>query len=88
MNNIQDQPCAIRVLHCGGTIRSCQTAAIKYDQQLLLLLKDASARTTAATATTDVSAAMDEDADNIADVRSLTFFLFFLQFAYVFLSSL
>jgi ribonuclease P/MRP protein subunit POP5 len=40
VTTIHDQPCAIRVLHCGGTIRSCQKATVKFDQQLLILLKD------------------------------------------------
>ncbi|KAG4102268.1 hypothetical protein H8356DRAFT_1652483 [Neocallimastix lanati (nom. inval.)] len=36
INNIQNNGCLIRVLHVGGTIKSTQKAAIKYDQEQLL----------------------------------------------------
>lgn len=40
VTSIREQSCSIRVLHCGGTIRACQKAAVKYNQQLLILLND------------------------------------------------
>ncbi|OUM60575.1 hypothetical protein PIROE2DRAFT_46103 [Piromyces sp. E2] len=36
INNIQNNGCLVRVLHVGGTIKSTQKAAIKYDQEQLL----------------------------------------------------
>ncbi|ORX77988.1 hypothetical protein BCR32DRAFT_207353 [Anaeromyces robustus] len=38
INNIQNNRCLVRVLHVGGTIKSTQKAAIKYDQEQLLLI--------------------------------------------------
>ncbi|ORX88552.1 hypothetical protein K493DRAFT_341204 [Basidiobolus meristosporus CBS 931.73] len=39
ITSIEKQDCLFRVIHLGGTIKSCQQAAIKYDRELLLKLQ-------------------------------------------------
>ena len=36
VTNINREPCAIRVLHVGGTLRSCQKFLVDYNQKLLI----------------------------------------------------
>ncbi|KAJ4455951.1 putative Rpp14 family protein [Paratrimastix pyriformis] len=39
IRKFSEQPCILRVLHVGGTIRTCQSASLDHDRKMLLALK-------------------------------------------------
>lgn len=39
ITNIENEPLLPRVIHVGGTLRSCQAHAIKFDRKILHLMK-------------------------------------------------
>jgi hypothetical protein len=39
ITQIENAPLLLRVIHVGGTLRSCQASAIKFDRKMLHLLK-------------------------------------------------
>jgi len=40
ITNIDGRAASIRVIHVGGSIKSCQKAAVQHDENLLALLRD------------------------------------------------
>jgi RNase P/RNase MRP subunit POP5 len=39
ITKIENEPLLLRVIHVGGTLRSCQTHAIKFDRKMLHVMK-------------------------------------------------